>query len=779
LPVSPSQRFVIALRYNGISRFHLSGVHMSEVVDATGTLLAAGAPYPLHLLGWKAFQDLCVSVAEECLRRPVQNFLPGNDAGRDGAFVGRWDGEDPAAGESTIQCKFTSKANENLTLSKLDEELSKASLLADQGLASDYIILTNHPITGASEISIKAAFEKAGVGKCRVFGYDFIVRQIKSSPRLRMMAPRLYGLGDLSDLLDARAYAQTQLILSAMGDDLQRLVVTDAHRRSVRAISEHNLVLLLGAPAAGKSTIGASLAIGAADIWQCETIRATSPDDIQRHLNPSLKQFFWIDDAWGNTQYQNQTAEAWNKVFPLMQGSMRKGTRFLITSRDYIWHAAQRDLKLQALPVLGKSQVIINVQELKLQEKAQILYNHLKLGDQPLAFRHLVKDILPELAELRDFLPETARRLGSNFFAGEISATRTTLIKFFEEPQEFLLQTINNLAADCRAAIALIFMNGGNVRSPVSLDDLTSAAEAFGVSAGSVRVQIEALNGSLLLLVKDEEGMVWRYKHPTIGDAFAKHVASSPELVEVYLRGAKPDSILSEVVCAGVEVYGAPVVIPDSLHPLLAARLQSVASYHLVSFLTRRSNRVFTERMLEKRPDVLNGLRSFISPIKDDSDASFLATLHVQGLLPEPLRLNFVKAVKKAAIEEADASFLETPELGAVLTENEHTLILSAIDRELMPNLGTLITNLGVQWDVNYPPDEHFDQFQKSIKLFSEALSTSKDYSETISRVSSEIRQQITSMNERFEPPSPTSAPTSSSTPASVGLASIFRDVDE
>lgn len=752
---------------------------MSEVVPTRRTLLEASAPYPLHLLGWKAFQDLCVSIAEECLRRPVQSFLPGNDAGRDGAFVGRWDGEDPASGESTIQCKFTSKAEDNLTLSKLNDELDKAAALARKGLASDYIILTNHPVTGASEIAIKIAFEAQGVGRCRVFGYDFLIRQIKSSPRLRMMVPRLYGLGDLSDLLDARAYAQTQLILSAMGDDLQKLVVTDAHRRSVRAISEHNLVLLLGAPAAGKSTIGASLAIGAADIWQCETIRATSPEDINRHLNPSVKQFFWIDDAWGNTQYQNQTAEAWNKTFPLMQGVMRQGTRFLITSRDYIWHAAKSDLKLQALPVLSKSQVIINVQELKLQEKAQILYNHLKLGDQPSSFRQKVKEHLPELAELKDFLPETARRLGSSFFAGEMSTNKTTLLRFFKEPQAFLLQTISNLAADCRAAIALVFMNGGNVRSPVSLDDLEYAANAFGVTPASVRIQLEALNGSLLLLVKDEAGMVWRYKHPTIGDSFASHISGSPELVEIYLRGAKPDSIIAEVVCGGVEMYGAPVVIPDSLHPLLAERLRSMAPHRLVGFLTRRSNTSFTKRMIEMCPDILQGLNHFMRPIKDDSDATFLATLHAQKLLSEALRLNFVEAVRTAAVEEADSSFLEDPELGSVLTPEEHRSILRAVEEQLMPNLSDVIGTLKAQWTPDYPPDEHFDQFQASVKLFSKHLSKERDHSTTIAQVSSQIREAVTQMQERFQPPSPTSAPTSSSTPAPTGLSSVFRDVDE
>jgi hypothetical protein len=150
---------------------------MPKEVRATRPTLAGAADYPLHRLGWKAFQDICVAVAEECLRRPVQSFLPNNDAGRDGAFIGHWDGADPAAGESTIQCKFTEEPNRRLTASMLAEELEKARALAAKGLATDYIILTNHPLTGASEIKIKAAFEAVGVGRCRVFANDWITRQ--------------------------------------------------------------------------------------------------------------------------------------------------------------------------------------------------------------------------------------------------------------------------------------------------------------------------------------------------------------------------------------------------------------------------------------------------------------------------------------------------------------------------------------------------------------------------------------------------------------------------
>ena len=155
--------------------------------------------FALHRLGWKAFQDLCVAIAEEQTGRPIQTFLPTNDAGRDGAFRGNWDGPDWS--ESTIQCKFTSKIDVNLTLSDLDDELPKAQMLAKKGLAYDYIILTNHPITGQSELLIKEAFEAVGVQCCRVFHRDWIINRIRESPKLRMMVPRLYSLVDLTSLL--------------------------------------------------------------------------------------------------------------------------------------------------------------------------------------------------------------------------------------------------------------------------------------------------------------------------------------------------------------------------------------------------------------------------------------------------------------------------------------------------------------------------------------------------------------------------------------------------
>jgi hypothetical protein len=66
--------------------------------------------YELHTLGWKAFQDLCATIAGEVWGQTIQTFAPSHDAGRDGAFCGQWEQESGEAfkGTFTVQCKLLS-----------------------------------------------------------------------------------------------------------------------------------------------------------------------------------------------------------------------------------------------------------------------------------------------------------------------------------------------------------------------------------------------------------------------------------------------------------------------------------------------------------------------------------------------------------------------------------------------------------------------------------------------------------------------------------------------
>src|SRR5690606_19298742 len=114
---------------------------------------------------------------------------------------------------------------------------------------------------------IEQLFKEAGAKHVLLFGSTWITQQIRENKRLRMLVPRLYGLGDLSQILDERAYAQARAVLESLREDLARVVVTDAYRKAVSALDSHGFVLLIGEPAAGKTTIASLLAMAAVDQW--------------------------------------------------------------------------------------------------------------------------------------------------------------------------------------------------------------------------------------------------------------------------------------------------------------------------------------------------------------------------------------------------------------------------------------------------------------------------------------------------------------------------------
>jgi hypothetical protein len=307
--------------------------------------------FSLHSLGWKAFQDLCATILSEVLGQSVQVFSASNDQGRDAAFQGTWKADHfGVPGTYAVQCKHTSRHDANLRLSDLSTELPKVERLAKRKLANNYVLMTNLRLSAESEANIREAFGAIrGVSSVSILGAEWINSKISELPRLRALVPRLYGLGDLSEILDARAYQQAKEVLSSMGDDLRKLVVTRAQQESAIALLDHGFVLLLGDPATGKSTIGASLSVAAVDNYNSLTLMPRTPEELDHRWNPDLKnQFIWVDDAFGTTQYRQDLSDEWNRRFPLIAAAIRRGSRFLLTSRTYIFERAKRDLKLSA-----------------------------------------------------------------------------------------------------------------------------------------------------------------------------------------------------------------------------------------------------------------------------------------------------------------------------------------------------------------------------------------------------------------------------------------------
>ena len=694
--------------------------------------------YDLHVLGWQSFQQLCHTITREILGQTVESFLDSHDGGRDGAFTGIWkgDGQENLSGPFVIQCKFTSRLGYILNASALADEVEKAKKLVARGICESYILMTNAGVTGAGHADIVALFEAAGAKHVKIFGSTWINSQIQERKQLRRLVPRLYGLGDLSQILDERAYDQAQAIFDSMGEDLAKVVVTDAYRRAIEAIDKHSFVLLVGEPAVGKTTIASLLAMAALDEWGASTLKISDPGKFQKHWNPhEPSQFFWLDDAFGVTQYEISLAYEWNRVLPNIRAILSKGAKIVLTSRDYIYRRARNELKQSAFPLLNESQVVIDVEHLTSREKQQILYNHLKLGNQPSSFRTEIKPYLDGVASHPRFIPETARRLSDPIFTRDLLIDEHDIYEYVENREQILRDTIQNLDADSKAALALIYMRTGHL---VSLFELSFserlALERLGGDLSRCVTALEALEGSLVMLSYADGKYVWKFKHPTIGDAYGYLLSQSPEHLGIYVQGSAPEKLIEHVTCGDVGIENA-IVIPKALFPQVLAKLKILQSnknyrfgaghwlFGFEGFLINRCSKEFLSLYLKQDTSLLDRISKpglFLDSVPEVRLAKRLQEL---GILPEKVRQSLVATASDYAIDGEDGSAFSDDNIRSFFTKDELDHLLQRVRPELLPRLSEVRWN----WESNYPTEILPEDYMQPLLEFLESLKSQFD----------------------------------------------------
>lgn len=692
--------------------------------------------YELNQLGWHSFQQLCLTISREVFGQAVQSFLNSKDGGRDGAFAGTWIPRQGQVlkGKFVIQCKFTSRTNAGLKPSDISEEFDKAKRLVERGLCDCYILLTNFDLSGRTAATLDGEFSAAGVKHFLCYGSDWICQQIQEHKRLRMLVPRLYGLGDLSQILDERAYAQARALLESMREDLSKIVLTQAYTKAVRALEEHGFVLLLGEPACGKTTIAAMLAMAAIDQWNVSTMKLETAAETGQRWNPNEpRQFFWIDDAFGVMQYEAPLAFEWNRLFPKIRAMINAGARVVLTSRDYIYRRARLDLKESAFPLIRESQVVIDVREITKDERKQILYNHIKLGTQTRDFRLEAKPYLEAIASNPRFSPETARRLGSPLFTKNLAISHTELTHFVESQEQLLQDVIQGLDVHSQAALALVFIRSGALDSPIRLrGPEEDALSRLGSNLGATIRALDALRDSLVANLRDEGRPVWKFKHPTVGDAYASILLRSPELMDIYVGGAPVEKLMETITCGDVGLKGAVVASA----PLYSTVLEKVSAFSAASlrqswlkafhrksqvdrFLTYRCDEAFLRGYIEAYPETLERVSNPGRLLSVVSEVDLALRLFQFGLLPENRRQQFVKTVTQYAVEGSDGFVFESKEIRKMFSPEEDNQLLARVREELIPRL----SEVRDEWEENLPGDEDPESY---IQPFMDVLSAVK-----------------------------------------------------
>ncbi|HGM6729193.1 TPA: hypothetical protein ACKQBZ_000229 [Stenotrophomonas maltophilia] len=663
----------------------------------------------LHTIGWRAFQDLCSQVCEVVLGRPVEIFREAQDGGQDAVFLIPSGMDAPPIG--TVQCKHTSDAMKALKLSDLTAELENIQELVEAGQADTYAFMTNMSVDAPIAAAMRARLRSLGVRRPHILGRQYIVRVIRTSARLRALVPQVYGLGDLTSIVDERLSEQSRALLDSWIPKLRTYVPTKAHRDAVNAISNHGVVLLLGNPSSGKSAIGAIVSTIASENPDCTVLALTSPRDFEAGWNPNDPgRFFWIDDAFGSNVLRDDFVQDWASAFSKLRAAIKHGNRFLLTSRKHIYEAARRRLGQRNLAQFADGSAVVDVGELNFQEKAQILYNHVNFGQQSQSWRSSVKPHLTAVAVVRDFLPGIAERLGDPNFTKGLSPRESSLVRFMEEPTEHLIDTVNALDDQLQAALILVYVHqAGFDPSDHDVSAAQAVAELTAYSLTKIQDCFAELKGSFLKL----SGSKWTFAHPTISDALTEILRQKPHMMAALIRGATIDTILSSFTCEGSPLIRDALVIPTTLDDALVARLgRTPDEWHrnwmLFHFLSYRASGPVFAKVIQQFPDLVRRSCWRTDIVGNDPQIAAHARAHHLGVLPDDLRSEAADTLESAILTKLDASVFDEPAMLALIPPLRLVGIGLALRTTLLPSLEERIDEIVAEAELDEEPDSHF-----------------------------------------------------------------------
>ena len=538
-----------------------------------------------------------------------------------------------------------------------------------------------------------------------------------------------------------------------------RVVVTDAYQRAAAALDNHGFVLLIGEPAAGKTTIASLLAMAALDNWNAPTLVVRDPVELIDHWNTNQStQFFWIDDAFGVTQQDDALVVSWSRAWPTIQTMVRRGGKIVLTSRDYIYDQVRDKLKESAFPLLNESQVVIDVHELSEDERRQILYNHIKLGNQPAPFRTGIKPFLEEIAIRPRFVPETARRLGDTAFTKSLQLYESSIHRFVDRREPFLRETIRGLDTHSRAILGLIFLRRGHLQSPIELQPPEEHAICrLGSDLAGCTSVVTSLAGSFVHLSHMDGEAFWQFRHPTIGDAYAGILADNPEHLAIFVAGSDPSKLITQITCGDVGIERATVV-PRSLFREVMGKLDEldeVAQYHLddltryaarrglLAFLARRCSDEFLQLYVDQHPDLPDRISEPGMSLDYVPEVPLALRLQELALLPEVHRKRFLDTVSRYLLNAWDAGALSNPRISNLYQQDEFDELVQSVRDDVLPDLDDIRDREESNWDEDVPPEDWMQQLKDFLNALDRYFQNEQEIVDLINDQLSSIESWI------------------------------------
>lgn len=337
------------------------------------------------------FEKLCADILSRKLGVKLQYFSAGRDGGIDLT-------DDAAHKNIIVQVKHYAKSSFSSLLTSLKKEVDKVNKLNP----NQYYICVSQQLTAANIKEIYELFENYMDNSSNIITRSVLVEFLEEESNQDILRKnfKLWLLADklLKDIFNNKVFIDSEVLLEDINEDFKYFVQTRVFNEALEILKNSRLLMIKGSPGVGKSINSKMLA--AAFAKEDYLIRYTTDGQVSNiksviSQNPDVKEVILLDDCLGQYYFSLKEGQDLELISLINYIKNYRNKVLILNTRITIFNEANRS-RLQFRHYLEKNKLpikTIDIDEIFLEEKAEIFYNHLYKNKIPrIYFEQLQKN---------------------------------------------------------------------------------------------------------------------------------------------------------------------------------------------------------------------------------------------------------------------------------------------------------------------------------------------------------------------------------------------------
>ena len=276
----------------------------------------------------------------------------------------------------------------------------------------------------------------------------------------------------------------------------------------------------------------------------------------------------------------------------------------------------------------------------------------------------------------------------------------------------------------------------------------------YSVDPESLGQGLVQLRESFLVQTSVSGNLFWAFKHPTISDAISAILGRTEGLGELYLRGTKSETIISEAVCIGAAPVQDAVVLPEALDNLLVERLAELPdepglNRRLFSFLDVRASEGVFKKFIALHGDFLARYAYASSDLWHDPTVCVRARAHGMALLEPELRDETSLELMRALLDRADVSFIDDDSILALIPPTKLLHLSASIRNQTLTQIPAMTQVIADEADLESDPEDNFEEIRSKLSTLVTFFEDDDTAADLIGDATSALEEAIESVADK------------------------------